>query len=388
MPSVAPSEPAGALSKLHPLPPAIPYTSDLALRLSRADHALGCVNGLVGYVPNPWLFLDTFMAIEAAASTRIEGTQTSTDDAFQAELAPRDHLSPDWREVANYRAAMTAGVKALETLPLSCRVLRQMHGVLLGGVRGQGRAPGEFRRVQVHIGAPGGPLEEAAYIPPPPQEVPGLMADWERFANAEAAMPLLVQCAVLHVQFEMIHPFVDGNGRLGRLLMSLFLIARGHLSQPALFLSSFFEQRRAQYYSRLLAVSQSGDWAGWVGFFLDAVRVQSAHIETSARQLLGLRDQVRGELLAIGASGTAMRLLDLLFRNPYTSVARAAEGLAVSRPTASSALRQLERVGFVEETSGKQRGRVFRAGRLLTVVRRAEAPPDDEPPDQPTLGLD
>jgi Fic family protein len=369
------------------LPPELHYDSELVMLLSNADRALGGVSSIAGFVPNPYLFILAFRKMEAMSSARIEGTQTTPEETLQAELSALGALSDDQREVTNYLRAMARGIQRIETIPLSLRVVRELHKVLLEGSRGQNRAPGEFRRVPVHVGPPGLSAAYASYVPPPPQLVPELMGDWEKFVHAPVRIPPLVKCALLHAQFEMIHPFLDGNGRIGRLLMSLCLVAWGHLTQPVLFLSPYLERHRDEYYSRLQAISQHGDWRGWLGFFLRGVKVQSVHAERMARRILDARDEARSALQNARASGPALRALDLMCGSPYVMVPMVAERLEISHNTAAAAIAKLEEIGFVEEITGKRRGRIYRATRLVELIKLAGEAPEDETAEQPTLPL-
>jgi Fic family protein len=374
------------------LPPRIPLTTSLMSLLADAERALGGLNAIANYapnaVPNTAILLLPMMVVDATHSSAIEGTQTTTEEAFEAALEVPEAAVGDRREVANYLQAMHEGWKALDSLPFSLRLVRQLHGVLMQGARGESRAPGEFRRLQVHVGPPGAGAEVATYMPPPPQLVADLMADWERFAHADPPMTRLMQCAVLHAQFEMIHPFMDGNGRIGRLLMSLFLVSRGHLSRPVLFLSSYFEKHRADYYRSLLAISREGDWSSWLSLFLRAVSVQSAHVLHVAQAMLALREDLRAKLQAAKASASTLALLDMLFQNPFTTIAHAAQGLAVAPHTATKAIAKLQELGLVEETTGRQWSKRYRATRILRLIEQVGSPPDDEPPDQPAFRFD
>jgi Fic family protein len=356
--------------------------------LTDADRALGGLNVIADFVPNAATCIMPFMLVDAVKSSAIEGTQTTTEEAFEAALDPPEAAVGDRREVANYLRAMQQGWDALDALPFSLRLVRQLHDTLMQGARGEGQAPGEFRRQQVHIGPPGAGPETATYMPPPPQLVPDLMADWERFVHADPPMPRLMQCAILHAQFEMVHPFLDGNGRIGRLLMSLFLVARGHLKRPVLFLSSYFEEHRADYYRSLLAISRDGDWTDWLALFLRAVSIQSSHVLRVAQSMLGLREELRSELQATKASASTLALVDLLFENPFATIAHTAKALGVTPHTATKAIVRLQEMGFLEEYTGRRRAKRYRATRLLRLFEQVAHAPDDEPSDQPAFRFD
>ena len=257
-----------------PLPPSIEYTSDLTFLLSEADAGLGELSGLGRYLPNPDLLIAPYVKREAVASSRIEGTQADLSDLLLNEVEPKG--TPPGRdilEVRNYVAALNLGLRRLDKLPIAGRLVRDLHRVLMTDVRGQEKTPGDFRRSQNWIGAPGGSLADAVYVPPPPDpEMHDCLRHWEQFVNVRGTMPELVQCALVHEQFEAIHPFLDGNGRIGRLLVTLFLVERGRLSKPLLYLSSYIERHKAAYYEHLQRVRTHGDWDAWLRYFLTAVR--------------------------------------------------------------------------------------------------------------------
>ncbi|HEY3397062.1 MAG TPA: Fic family protein [Armatimonadota bacterium] len=355
--------------------------------LGEADRALGGVASIAGFVPNPRLLVLPFLKIEAALSSRIEGTQTTPTQVFEAAVTPLDDLSAETREVLNYLEAMELGLESLRTGPLNMGLVRALHDQLLTEVRGADRTPGAYRTNQVFIAPRRQPITEASYIPPPALMVPSLMEDLARFLQPHGEIPPLVQCALVHVQFEMIHPFFDGNGRLGRLILSLMLIAWQYLPQPLLFLSAFLEKNRAEYYHLLAGVSERGDWEAWVAFFLRAVTAQSRQAITAARSILGLRDELRSRLQRDGATSNALRMVDFLFENPYTTIPGVASQLQVSVPTASKTMRDLEKRGFVAEITGRARRQKFCATVILDAILKAAGTEDEAPPVQPRLGL-
>lgn len=350
-----------------PLPPAIPQGEELTLLLSEADAALGELSGLGRYLPNPDLLIAPYTKREAVASSRIEGTQADLSDLLLDEIEPtRTPPGSDVVEVRNYVAALNAGLRRLDSLPLSGRLLREIHAVLMKGVVGQEKTPGEFRRSQNWIGPPGCGLEEATYTPPPHDpEMLDCLAAWERFMHERGRMPDLLQCALLHEHFEAIHPFLDGNGRIGRLLITLFLVERGRLSKPLLYLSSYIEQHKGSYYELLQRIRTHGEWAQWLDFFLLAIRDTARSAIEQAQQILTLREEFRGRL---GKKHRSLSLLDTLFINPFTTVAKAADDLGVSKPTATKTIRVLEQAGMLEEATGGNWGRVWLARPILAVV--------------------
>jgi len=268
-------------------------------------------------------------------------------------------------EVRNYVAALNRGIRDLEKLPLSCRLLRDIHAVLMAGVRGHDKTPGEFRRSQNWIGPPGCTLADATYVPPPEHEMKECLTLWERFLHQRDTMPELIQCALIHEHFEAIHPFLDGNGRIGRLLITLFLIERGRLSKPLLYLSSHIEQHRADYYALLQRIRTHGDWPAWIRYFLVAVRDTARSAIDQSQAILNLRDGFRRRL---DKQHRALTLVDELFINPYTTVARAATRLGVTAPTASKTIGELERIGILKEVTGREWGRFWLAKPIMSAL--------------------
>jgi len=359
--------PAGYSAYLpDPLPPALDYTPALVRALSDADRAIGRLAGEGGRLPNPHLLIRPFVRREAVLSSRIEGTQATLGELLAAEAGAHVDRSPDdLREVANYVVALEHGIRRLETLPLSLRLVRELHERLMRGVRGDQAYPGEFRRSQNWIGAPGSTLQNALYVPPPPQEMKEALGAWESFLH-DRTLPPLVQAALVHYQFEAIHPFVDGNGRVGRLLVSLFLVERQMLPSPLLCLSAFFEASRRDYYERLLGVSQGGRWEEWVSYFLNGVARQA---EDAVSRAVRINDTLgRWRTAVSGASVSALRLLDLLAENPFWTVKGAAERLGVAFTTAARAIERLERARILKRTSKARRDRVYCARAILDIL--------------------
>jgi Fic family protein len=303
-------------------------------------------------------------------SSRIEGTQSTIDDVYAAEAgqsAPLDGAS-DVREVRNYMQAHEWGLHRLSELPLSLRLMRELHRQLMQDVRGNEQAPGRFRRSQNFIAPPGSSIAGASYVPPPVPEMKRALDDLERFLH-DRELPPLLQAAIAHYQFEAIHPFRDGNGRVGRLLISLFLCERELLAQPLLYLSAYFERSRSKYYELLLRVSTRGDWESWLLYFLEGVRVQAAQAVDDSQRLLEMRESYRTSLMAAKARPAAVQLLDRLFVNPYVTAKRATVELKVSDPTARAAIADLVAQNVLREASGRRWGRVFLAVELLAALR-------------------
>jgi Fic family protein len=352
-----------------PPPPEILYRSELVVLLSEADSALSELSGLGRYLPNPDLLIAPYVKREAVASSRIEGTQADLSDLLLDEVEPkRTPPGSDVYEIRNYIAALHLGIRKLSELPLAGRLIREMHAVLMQGVRGEGMTPGEFRRSQNWIGRHGSPLGAATYVPPPPDRLDECLKHWERFVNTRGTMPDLVQCAIVHEHFEAIHPFLDGNGRIGRLLITLFLMHRGRLSKPLLYLSSYIEQHRSDYYELLQRIRTHGEWEEWLRYFLTAVRQTARDATEQSRTLLALRDKYRNKL---AKEHRAQALLDELFVNPYTTVARAALQLGVSSPTAQKTIDRLISVGMLRKSRGREWGRTWLARPILDTVNGA-----------------
>lgn len=327
--------------------PTCHYTPEFVRLLSDADRKLGELSGQGGQLVNPDLLVIPYMRKEAVESSRIEGTQASLSDVFIDEAYATPDRTGDVEEVRNYVRAMEQGLREVKDIPLSMRLLRGLHVTVMTGVRGGTAYPGEVREKQNWIGPPGCTLAQATYVPPHPSHLSELLAQWEKNVHRNDVLPPLLHVAMLHYQFEAIHPFVDGNGRIGRLLMTLYLCAEKQLSQPLLYLSAYFERNRDEYYRRLLAVSQESDWEGWFSFFLRGVREQAEDAVHKTQKILALQAQLRQRLMEDRAPASTMRLLDELFRNPYTTVAGASAKLGVTDPTARAGLERLEQMGIV-----------------------------------------
>jgi len=361
-----------------PLPPEIDWTSSLLRCLSEADRLVGRLAGEGRSLPNPHLLIRPFVRREAVLSSRIEGTQATLGELLAAEAGAAVERSPDdLREVANYVVALEHGINRLAKLPLSLRLVRELHAKLMKGVRGDVAMPGQFRRTLNWIGPAGCTLADATYVPPPPDRLIGCLGTWEQFLH-DRSLPPLVQAAVAHYQFEAIHPFLDGNGRVGRLLITLFLVERGVLPAPLLYLSAFFEATRQEYYDRLNAVRTHAAWGSWIGYFLNGVARMSEDALGRAARINGLLAQWR-QAVAGTASEAPARLIDLLAENPFWTTSKAAERLAVAFTTAQRAIAKLVNLHILAPTSQAKRGRVFCARAILDVL---EEPARLRPADQ------
>ncbi|MDB5404507.1 MAG: hypothetical protein QOD93_6155 [Acetobacteraceae bacterium] len=360
-----------------PLPPIPPIDlTGLQTALELANQTVGRLDGIASVLPDPSLFLYMYIRKEALLSSQIEGTQSSLSDLllFEADEAPGVPID-DTREVSNYVAAMNHGLCRLrEDFPLSLRLIREIHEILLSKGRGQDKDPGEFRRTQNWIGGtrPG----NALFVPPPPHLVMDCLGALESFIHSETNdLPLLVKAALVHVQFETIHPFLDGNGRLGRLLITFLMCERGILREPLLYLSLFFKQNRQTYYEHLQAVRQHGEWESWVAFFLRGVTETARQGIQTAQNLLRLFSNDRGRIEQLGRPATtALRLHQFLQRRGLTTIPVASRQLGLSQPTVTSAIAHLRALGIVRETTGRQRGKVFVYGAFLDLLSEGTDP--------------
>lgn len=366
-----------------PLPPDPPVTMDpeLARLLSDADRALGRLDGVATVLPNPDLFVAMYVRHEAVLSSQIEGTQSSLDDVLQFEInSAGKELPKDVGEVVNYVNAMNDGLERISQLPLSLRLIREIHRRLLTDVRGGERTPGEFRRSQNWIGPQGSTLANATFVPPPVHGMQTALDNFEKFLH-DTTLPVLIHCGLAHAQFETIHPFLDGNGRVGRLLITFLLCERKVLHRPLLYLSLFLKVHRSEYYDRLMAVRRDGNWEGWLKFFLRGIAEVSQSATETARAIVNLREthrQLIGDKLA-GRAAQGLRLLDYLFEQPVVSVPLVEKRLECSFVTANKLVEQLEELTMVRETTGWQRNRRYRFDSYLALFD-ALAPTGGAPP--------
>ncbi len=369
-----------------PIPRRLHLPQDVMVLLDEATGAVHRLGGVGRLIPNPHLLIGPHLRLEAVLSSRIEGTKTDVGQLLRFEVgqkaAPAD--ADDAQEVQNYVVAMEHGLQRVrDGFPISVRLLREMHEILLRGVRGQHRRPGELRTSPVWLG--GNTLSDAVFVPPPPPEMTVALTDLERFLH-ERDLPLLVQLAFAHYQFEVIHPFLDGNGRIGRLLIPLMLVLRGALPEPLLYLSAYFEQHRSEYYDHLLLTSQRGDLVPWLTFFLHGVRRQARDAEERTVRLVELQHRMRNDLLDEGRPNSVVRLAEHLFSTPILTAARVESMLGITRPTAHAAIDALVARGDLVEVTGRERGRIYEAPRIYKAVY---GPVDlEELPYDPQLSLE
>ncbi|MDW7979605.1 MAG: Fic family protein [Verrucomicrobiales bacterium] len=348
-----------------PLPPDPPLDLASPIRelLSEADYALGRLDGAILTLPNPDLFVTMYVRKEAVLSSQIEGTQSSLQNLLAAEAQLYDpHAPADVAEVINYVRAMNHGLRRLAELPVSVRLIREIHAELMRGVRGGDLTPGELRTTQNWIGPAGCTLAEATFIPPPPEYVPNALSDLERYLHSETPTPPLVQVGLAHAQFETIHPFLDGNGRIGRLLITLLLVEKRLLSKPVLYLSHYFKRYRSEYYDRLQAVRDAGDWEGWLVFFLRGVSEVSRQATRTAAAILQMREEYRARITAqLGrAAANGLRIMDRLFDQPIVTVATVPFIEKLTRSGANNLVNRLVALGLLREITGYARNRRFR----------------------------
>ncbi len=363
------------------IPPKLPPDPPLKLaglyqHLDRANQALGRIDGLTTLLPDTKFFLYLYIRKEALLSSQIEGTQSSFSDLllFENYAEPSVPID-DVEEVSNYVAAMQHGLRRIAGgFPLSLRLIREIHAVLLRGGRGANRTPGEFRRSENWVGGtrPG----NAAFVTPPPERLMECLDSFERFLHDEKhKLPVLIEAGLIHVQFETIHPFLDGNGRLGRLLITLLLCSKGALREPLLYLSLYFKTNRDRYYELLQRVRTHGAWEEWLAFFLEGTEITARSAADSAKQILTLFAKDRDRIQTIGrAASSALRVHEYMQKKPLVSIGAVAEELKLSIPTVTVALDHLVRLGIVKEVTGKRRARVFGYSRYLKILSEGTEP--------------
>ena len=352
-----------------PLPPTITPTMTLLKETEEARGALGELNGVGRILPNPALLVFPYLHKEALLSSMIEGTQATLSDIFFQEARDTTEHSVDVLEVVNYVAAMQLGLHEIGQMPLCLNMLKKVHArILQGRVRGQNRDQGNFRRSQTFIAPSGAPIAQATYIPPPVNEMTVCLDAWEKYLHADDELPPLLRCALLHYQFEAIHPFYDGNGRVGRIAIILYLMSQGLLSQPLLYISAYFEQHRRDYYDCLLAVSQNGEWDRWLTFFLRAVKAQAISATTDCQGLLNTRDEMNTKLRDVHSRPTSFRLIDHLFVNPYVSASVLKAKLNLTFRAVQMAIDELVVLGWLEEVTGQRRNRIYKCQRVLDAI--------------------
>ena len=349
--------------------PDIAFDGELRTLLSNADRDIARLDAISTLLPNPDLFVAMYVRHEAVLSSQIEGTQSTLEDvlAFEAQGTSND-TPKDVEEVVNYVRAMNHGLRRLDELPLSLRLLCEIHGELMHNVRGGEKTPGAFRTSQNWIGPDGSSLATASFVPPPPHELMNTLGDLEKFLHdGKTSVPLLIRCGLAHAQFETIHPFLDGNGRVGRLLITLILCEERALSRPLLYLSVFLKANRAEYYDRLTAIREHGHWEQWLKFFLRGISQTAKAATRTATDIVHMREAHRS---AVVKSAKTLKLLDSLLQQPVTSPKRIAEIVGCTHPTAVKLARDLEARGWLHEVTGFERNRLYRYQPYLALFHR------------------
>jgi Fic family protein len=354
-----------------PLPPDVTWSNKLLTALSKADRSLMRLAEVGNAFPAPHVVVRPFIRKEAVLSSQIEGTRTTFQEllSFEAGQLSMFRYVNDIHEVHNYVQALDYGLERLKDLPLSIRLIREIHSILIQGVHGELMTPGEVRRSQNWIGRPGATLNDARYVPPPPDEMHDCLSDLENFIHADSELPLLLRIGMIHYQFEAIHPFLDGNGRVGRLLVTFLLVAWGLLSQPLLYLSNFIEINRQEYYYRLLAVSQKGEWEAWLLFFLDGVHSQAEDASQRIARLEELRSVYRKQFEKDRSRKALEIMVDYFIGSPITSISQAQQSLNIgSFNMIQRNIEKLEKLGIVREVTGNKRNRIYHAGEILKIL--------------------
>ncbi len=360
-----------------PLPPnpQIDFSDDLQAKLSEAENVLSRLDASIQTLPNPDLFVFMYVRKEAVLSSQIEGTQSSLHDVLAAEAQILDPYRPrDVAEVINYIDAMNYGIDRLAELPVSVRLIREIHARLLAGVRGSNLTPGELRRSQNWIGPAGSTLAQASFIPPPPQELVQALSDLEHFLHAEDEIPTLIKIGLAHAQFETIHPFLDGNGRIGRLLITFLLCEQGLLKKPVLYLSYYFKYHRQAYYDHLQAIRQQGDWEGWLVFFLDGLAQASVQAAETARKITELREKQRLKIMENFGRvvGNGLKVFDYLFQHPLVSVEQVKTVTKTSFPAANELIKKFVESEILSEITGNKRHRRYQYTAYLRLFDEVE----------------
>jgi Fic family protein len=351
------------------LPPKIELTWELVTQNSKADRALSELSGITKTLPNPHLLMGPFIKREAVLSSKIEGTRASLSDLFFFEAGgePKESIT-DVKEVSNYVKALEYGLQRQEEFPMSLRLIREMHERLMNGVRGETQTPGEFRRSQNWIGPPGCTLMDASYVPPPVAEMNDCLGRLELFLHSTGKVPLLIKLAMIHYQFEAIHPFLDGNGRIGRLLMTLLLCSEKAIPGPVLYLSAYFERHREEYYHHLLNVSLAGKWNQWIEYFLRAIETQSMEAVQRSHRLLAIQTRYRAQVQTARTSALVPRIIDFLLFSPVLTVPFLAKHFEITQRAAQLNIDKLIARDILKEVTGQQRNRMYVAEEIIMIL--------------------
>ncbi|MCX6692460.1 MAG: Fic family protein [Methanoregula sp.] len=354
------------------LPPEIEYDDELLLALSKADAALARLDGVTEVLPNPDVFVAMYVKKEALLSAQIEGTQVSLQGVleFEANLKPKEDIR-DIREVINYIRAMHYGIEQLQNADLNLELINEAHKMLIAGTRGSDKKPGRYKDRQNFLGTPGGTIFQAAFVPPPPEKIEQLMQELEKFINEKDKLPVLIRIALIHAQFETIHPYLDGNGRMGRLLIAYYLYWTKSLRRPLLYLSFYLKKYRTEYSENLNKIRYQDDWETWLKFFLQGVIEVSENAIQSAREIIALKENSVKTLIEHKVGGTnALRLLDLLFNNPTVSIKEVADELKISPVAANKLVNKMAGLGILHEITGKERYQIFAFVAFIAIIEK------------------
>lgn len=356
------------------LPPTLPIKYDAELRnlLSEADRALAKLDGITTVLPNPELFIAMYVKKEALLSSQIEGTQASLEGIlrFEANLEPSEDIN-EIKEVVNYIKAMDYGIDRLKNLPLSNKLIKEIHKILISGTQGTFKTPGEFRKTQNWLGPQGANLSGATFVPPPPDTLIELMSNLENFIHDKDEIPPLIKISLIHAQFETIHPFLDGNGRVGRLLIAFYLFWKNILSRPLLSLSFYLKKNRIEYYEWLMKIRLDGDWEGWLKFFLTGVKEVSEEAANSAHHIIILKETILKKLFDKKVSSIyAVEFLNLLFRKPIITSQELIKELKTNKETANQILNKFEELDILKEISGKKRYKKYIFSEYINIIKR------------------
>jgi len=359
-------------SPLPPNPP-IDIDSEIIEMLSKADTAIGRLSGILEALPNPDLFVAMYVRKEAVLSSQIEGTEASLEDVLEYESESRPKTLPnDVAEVVNYVKAINYGLSRMKELPLSLRLIKEMHAELMRGVRGQEKTPGEFRKTQNWVGPKGCVLTNARFVPPPPHDMIRAMGDLEKYMHSKFGYPLLIECGLIHAQFETIHPFLDGNGRIGRLLITFFLCHKEILRKPLLYLSHYFKANRMEYYDRLMGVREDAGFEPWIKFFLRGVKEVAEEACRTSYKIIELKDSDRKKIAEVyKESSKAAVFHEKMFTRPIISIKDIAGLMDTTFPTANDLCDKLIKLGVLKEITGKERNKLFAYKRYLDILKSA-----------------
>lgn len=351
-----------------PLPPPIEFNQKLALALSKADSKLSKLSGVGMLLPNPDLLVTPYLKKEALSSSRIEGTRISLSEFYLAEAKGKEDKEPNASEVSNYIKAMNYGLEKIRADPIDLELIKKMHEILMNQVRGKDKLPGEYRHIQNWLGRPNSKPQDASFVPPPPDTISSLLQDMIDYINTYDEMPLLIKAALLHYQFETIHPFCDGNGRIGRALIVLYLCKKNKLSRPLLYISGFFEKYRTEYIRVLAEANKKGNFREWILFFLEAIKEQSQEALDKATKLQKLKEEYRERIQKETQSTLMLQAVDKLFINPYVRITRLKKQIGATYPTAKRIVEKLMDLNILKQHNDAERNKTYLANEIMDII--------------------